>query len=132
MDYANASNLSEGRKALRALLEPLGQQEDELFIREPFESADRNIEGNFTTIVALERDADLRRPHPAVGKASRPRGFEGAPVNSGPIGETTHWGKTLRVELSVHICKGLTARAVGRGRRSVPPAQPGLAPWCQS
>ena len=75
------------------LLESPGQQEDELFIRQSFQGADRNIEGNLTAIVTLECDADLRGPYPAVRKASRPRRFERAPVKSGPIGETTHGAK---------------------------------------
>ena len=77
------------------LLESPGQQEDELFIRQSFQGADRNIEGNLTAIVTLECDADLRGPYPAVRKASRPRRFERAPVKSGPIRETTHWRETL-------------------------------------
>ena len=77
------------------LLESPGQQEDELFVRQSFEGADRDIEGYLTAIVTLERDGDLRGPHPAVGQASRPCRFERAPVNSGPIGETTHWRETL-------------------------------------
>ena len=97
------------------LLESASQQEDELFIREPLEGADGNVEGQLTSIVALECDGNLRGLHPAVGQASRSRGFERAPVESGSIGETTHWRKPLWAELEVHICKGLTALAVSRG-----------------
>src|SRR6266550_8121301 len=110
-----------------ALLESPRQQEDDLFIRQPFEGTDGNVESQLAAIVTLKCDSDAGRPHPAVGKASGPRGFKRAPVKSGSIGETTHWREPSGLSSVSTICKGLTARAVWRDRRSVPPVRPGLS-----
>src|SRR5882762_4552071 len=72
------------------LLEALGQEQNQLFVAEPLERANRKIHRHFAAVVALERDRHTRGLQPAIWKTSRPHAFKRAPIKTATISETTH------------------------------------------